>query len=207
DGFIWKVRHRENHETLGAVRGNASTQTASWWTHGRHSTAVAAFARQLLYFGVPVAVLTVGASSVWNAAPRSSIALMYEAQAASQQGELQEASAAAKSAYAEMAAELPLLRKLQALDGTPSRTAELAYLVYNHSHYRYIVLPALEGRQVTLAQRDKHRVNVARAVDLLESALAHGQVLGHPGREQLTRADAEAALDAWRRIAFPGDPS
>ncbi|HKQ84358.1 MAG TPA: hypothetical protein VJS42_19330 [Steroidobacteraceae bacterium] len=203
DGFIWKVRHHENHESLGFPRVDGSLRTVSWWSTARRRTPLSTVARQLLYFGVPLAVLTAGAWSVWNAPPSSYITQMYRAQIASERGDLTTAAQAARAAYAAMTAQLPVTRKLQQLDPSASRTAELAYLVYNHSHYRHVVLPMLDGREVA-PQLAAHRASVARAVALLEVAMASGQPLNHAGRDQLTRADAERARDAWRRILTAG---
>jgi hypothetical protein len=62
DGFIWKVRHRENRENLAMVGGNstnASSATKSWWDSARQSQVGATLFRQTLYFVPPILFLTV----------------------------------------------------------------------------------------------------------------------------------------------------
>src|SRR5258708_15684696 len=68
DGFIWKVRHQQNRENLSMTDGSSpvgdqqpSSAVISWWASISALTAQTVFFRQLLYFGIPMTLLTVGA--------------------------------------------------------------------------------------------------------------------------------------------------
>jgi len=199
DGFIWKVRHRQNQENLGSSDRPPAAEAISWWSTRQRDSAAHTVARQLLYIALPLLVLTFGAVAVWSDPPANYVAQMHRAQGLSQQGAAAAAAAEAQVAYESMQARLPVLTQLALLDPSPTREAELAYLIYNQSHYQHIVLPALAGQSTDATV---HRANIARAVGLLERALHDAglrqQPLAHPGREQLSRADAEYTLDAWR---------
>ncbi|MBM81200.1 MAG: hypothetical protein CMJ78_11485 [Planctomycetaceae bacterium] len=63
DGFIWKVRHKENQQNLAMTEGGEEPRsTQSWWDRNIQSTAMETLARQALYFGLPIGVL---ALSFW----------------------------------------------------------------------------------------------------------------------------------------------
>ena len=79
-----------------------------------------------------------------------------------------------------------------------AREAELAFLIYNHSLYENVVLPAVDGRGATLEQRSAHLDNVHAAVDWLASALQRGGALAHTGRSNLDRRSAQLILTSWR---------
>ena len=200
DGFIWKVRHQENHEGLGFTRTDSRAPTVSWWSKAQRIAAAPTLARQFVYFAVPLAVLTTGALAAWSSPATSSMAHMLRAHKAGEQGNMYVAAAAATEAHAAMTAELPVARKLYEIEHSSSRAAALAYLTYNESHYRFVVLPALAGKHPDPTQVSAHRTNVSQAIELLDEALARGQLLGHQGREQMTQDDAERALATWRRI-------
>lgn len=68
DGFIWKLRHKENSENLEdkASRGKQAVSGSWWermgqqslWARFKADTFAATCVRQLLYFGVPLGLLT-----------------------------------------------------------------------------------------------------------------------------------------------------
>ena len=200
DGFIWKLRHRQNREGLALTSERETPGPAS---AGNGSTAAATlsarqvFGRQLLYFGVPMLVLSVGAISQWGESSRGYIHDMYAAYQASQQGDSEQVLRNAQLAFTEMERDLPISRRLAAFDGTAAREADLAFLVYNHSYYANVVLPALTGQP---ERRDRHRLNVGEAIDLLGRAIQAGGPVGHPGRETLTRDDARRTLASWQQL-------
>jgi len=82
DGFIWKMRHEQNRENLNLDTGTSR----SWWTAASSSRASTMLLRQVSYFGVPMALLTFGAVSVWSAPATLSVEHMMRAQALSQEG-------------------------------------------------------------------------------------------------------------------------
>jgi len=62
DGFIWKVRHQQNREALALD----SDSTPSWWQSAKLNGAGTMLLRQSLYFGLPMAILTIGAVAAWS---------------------------------------------------------------------------------------------------------------------------------------------
>lgn len=197
DGFIWKVRQRANRENLAMEHaGNVPSEPAP-----PSASASVMLARQLLYFGVPMLVLTMGAVSVWRTPTPSSVEHMYRAQALSEQGDTAAAIAEAGLAQAAMERELAIARKLVQLDPSAPRQAELAFLVYNRSYYANVVLPASAGRGAGPAQLQAFHRDVDRAIDLMQRALRQGSSLAHAGRPQFSPEDAAQTLNAWRGIA------
>jgi len=206
DGFIWKVRHRQNRDALALdARDTEPKQKVepadamSWWSSAKQATAGKMIARQVLYFGVPMALLTAGAVTAWNAPQTNYLQQMYKAQSLSQQGLHGDAEAAARSAYAAMNSRLPFARKMTELEPTSAREAELAFLIYNQSMYEHMVMPQLSGQHPDAVAIAAHRESVRSAVHLMADALDRGMSLSHSGREKMSAADAHAVLESWRR--------
>lgn len=211
DGFMWRFRHQQNREALGLDRtdvpkseGPESTVPKStmrfWWQSAEHLGPGPMFLRQLVYFGVPMAVLTWGALNIWHTGNTSYVQRMYQAQTFSQQGQHEAAADEAREAYASMQAEFPFAEKMVGLKPNASNQAQLAFLVYNHSLYHNLIMPALAGFDPTYAQQVAHLEQVRRAVQLLQNALANGGDLGHPGRDQLSHEDARNIVSSWQRM-------
>lgn len=202
DGFIWKMRHQQNREALGMQDqpSGADLQMGSWWNAAGDMTATRMFSRQLLYFAVPMGILTIGALSVWSSGNASYIEHMYRAQTLSQQGNATAAADAARMAYARMQAQLPIARKVAELKPSSASEAELAFLIYNESLYENMIMPQLGGKQATAAQQSSHRANLVEASNLLMSAVYRGGPVAHPGREQLTADQASAIALSWQHM-------
>lgn len=199
DGFIWKLRHAQNREGLDL--GAAGEGDRSWWTAAKSFAPGSVLLRQVAYFGVPMAALTMGAVSVWNAPNVSSIDSMQRAQALSQQGNDSGAAQEAKRAFEEMARELLAATRRAEIDPSSAHQAELAFLIYNHSYYANVVLPSLAGHEVAADAMTAHRRHAGSAADRLERAIKRGGALAHQGRENITPDDAERLVATWRRIA------
>jgi len=197
DGFIWRMRHSQNCNAL--VTAETEKETSSWWNSGTVLSPGNVLIRQLIYFGLPMAALTWGALHVWQGSGQSYIQQMYRAQMFSQQGEHAAAAEEARKAYASMRKEIPLAEKLLELKASASNQAQLAFLLYNESLYRNQIMPALDGIRPSSGNMHDHMENVRRAVELMEAALQQPTSLAHPGRDQLTHADAEAIAKSWRR--------
>lgn len=230
DGFIWKLRQRQNREGLaltterellgaaadgdgsgnglgsiargtlsrsGGVLGGSGKFNSSAETTAAGLTARQAFGRQLLYFGVPMLVLTVGAITQWGETSRGYIRDMYAAYEASQRGDNEQILRNAQVAFTAMERDLPISQRLAAIDPTASREADLAFLIYNHSYYANVVLPALTGQT---ARPERHRLEVRQAIARLEHAIEMTGPIAHPGRETLTRDDARRTLASWQRL-------
>jgi hypothetical protein len=196
DGFIWKIRHRQNRENLRLDHAESS-----WWTGACPRSAPEVVLRHALYFGVPMAVLTFGAVSVWSHQNASYVEHMYRAQKLDVQGRAADAAQEARLAFSTMQQQLPYARRLAELQPTSSREAELAFLVYNHSRYAHLVIPALDGRDAGVNEAAVYRAGVEEAMRILQRAAARGGSLGHPGREAMTVDDTRRVLESWKRTA------
>jgi hypothetical protein len=214
DGFIWKIRHQQNQEALNAdttsggsesVLIATSSDTQSWWSSFKTASPLQVVAKQLLYFAVPMAVLTAAAMLVWGYAPGdygahdNYVEHMYQAQALNTRGLGDQAAQEARIAFAAMQAQLPLTQKLVELQPTAARQAEFAFLIYNESLYENIVMPALAGQASSTERLINHRSNVQLAIQQLNAALDRGGSLAHTGRENITVEDAIRILTSWRK--------
>jgi hypothetical protein len=189
DGFIWKLRHRQNRENLGAAADDgrgADAAATSWWSIARAHSPAGVLARQAAYFGVPLTILSVGAYML-----RGSV--LYH------QGQEQQALNQARTALTSMEWQLPLVRRLAEVQPTAAREAKLAFLLYNRSRYREILIPTLTGAEVDVESLARHRARVTEAALTLERALARGGSIGHSGREEMRREDATRTLASWKR--------
>lgn len=209
DGFIWRVRHQQNREALGLqdfssspVQPSVVQPSISWWSSAIRTSASGMLLRQVLYFGVPMGILTVGAVSVWSSDNVSYVERMYQAQTLSQQGQAEAAANAARLAYARMQTEMPFAKKLVELKPNAANQAQLAFLLYNESLYENSIMPALAGLNPTSSQQQAHRTQMLQASELLQDAALRGEELAHPGREQLTPDMAINIAESWRRQAL-----
>jgi hypothetical protein len=210
DGFIWKVRHQQNREALAmadvqtasASKLQASSE-GSWWTNAHSSSAGGMLLRQMLYFGIPMLVLTIGALAAWSTPnqyySQNYIGHMYSAQSLAGRGLNSQAEQEAHLAYDAMNRQLPFATKMAELQPTAAREAELAFLTYNQSLYENILLPQLAGKSLDTARATAHRNRVEQAVTLMGNALEQSESLSHSGREKLTHDEAYAVMNAWRR--------
>lgn len=188
-------------ESSSYWRKTASPQISSWWNNAVQITAGRMLLKQLVYFGLPMGILTVGAVSVWDAGNTSYMQYMYQAQALSQQGQASAAEEAARKAYASMKTELPFAKKMVDLKPNSANQAQLAFLVYNESLYENRIMPSLAGVNPTASQQQSHLSAIRNAVELLQNAVMRGEALGHPGRDDFTADEAEKIIKSWRRQA------
>jgi hypothetical protein len=200
DGFIWKLRHRQNRENLGAAldggRG-ADAAATSWWKLARAHSPAGVLARQGAYFGAPLATLSLGAYFVLQAPGANYVGYMLRGSVLYSEGQEQQALDQARTALTSMEWQLPLVRRLAEVQPTAAREAKLAFLLYNRSQYRELLIPTLTGAEFDVERFARHRANVAEAVRTLERALERDGSIGHSGREELRREDAHRTLASW----------
>jgi len=207
DGFIWKVRHKQNVENLaleeaGVAPGGPIPQSlVSWWASVREVPAYTIFFRQMLYFGLPMGALTLGAWMVWSRPTPNYRVHMENADHYKHQGRPDETLSEAQWALADMEAQLPLTRKVAEFEPTASHEAELAELIYLHSVAQEFSIPSLMGEHPTAARFARHLARVEEAIATLQKALEAGGPLGYPGRERMSAADALRSLSTWRKVA------
>lgn len=204
DGFIWKLRQGANQQHL-ALPG-ATADTASRDTLAREPLPV--LARQLLYFGLPLALLTGGALSVWSGAQTGYQAYLLQAQQRSQAGDSEAARQLARAAYAAMNRELPIAMRLADLAPSAAHDAELALLIYNQSRFEHVVMPHLDGANADAiaAIADAHRERIGQAAALMRRALARGEALATTDGRAMRTEDAQRVLDSWYAELDRTDP-
>lgn len=203
DGFIWKVRHQQNRAALDLEHGEKKPGL-SWGASAARDSVPRVLLRQLLYFALPLGVLSFGALQVWSADRTTSVQTMWEAQRLNEQGRGTDAADAARRAYRRMQQELPYARQIAALQPTAAREAQLAFLIYNEALYANRVLPSLDGRNVGEGERLVLAHRAGEAAELLASAIERGGPLGHPGRESLAPDEARRIVAAWDRASRQG---
>ncbi len=196
DGFIWKVRHQQNHQSLGGTESRES-----WWERAKPRTAVQVFLRQAAYFGIPMAVLTFGATSVWSHRHEGYTDHMYRAQMLQRSGDTRQAEQEARIAFGAMEKQIPYVRRIAELLPTSAHEAELAFLIFNDARYAHVVMPALDGRDVGRREARVYMAGVQEATQVLRSAVDRGGSLMHPGRESMTPDDAQRVIESWSRVA------
>jgi len=199
DGFIWKLRHRQNRENLGgAPHGGTDTPTTSWWNIARVHAPARVLARQAAYFGAPLTLLCIGAYFVLQGPGANYVGYMLRGSVLYRQGQEQQALEQARTALASMEWQLPLVRRLAEIQPTAAREAKLAFLLYNRAQYREVLIPTLTGAEVNAQSLARFRAGAAEAVATLERALARGGSIGHSGREEMRREDATRTLASWQ---------
>jgi hypothetical protein len=202
DGFIWKLRHRQNGENLLSEAESARRGTrASSWSEMRVRSAPQVLLRHALYFGVPMGILTWGAVSAWNAQSSGYIEHMFRAQTLHSEGLESAAHGEARVAFGAMQREMPYARRLAELRPTAAREAELAFLIYNRARYEHDVLPAIDGKDVDADEMVAYLTAVQEAIRVLQHAIDLGGSLAHQGREAMTANDAARVLQSWRHVA------
>jgi hypothetical protein len=208
DGFIWKVRHQQNRENLelaapvatpSSSASPTSAAVVSWWTSVRERSAGTIFFRQLLYFGVPMTLLTIGAAWVWNR-PADYHDHLLLTDRYYREGLQQQSVEEARLALAAMSERLPLAKKMAELQPTAEHQSELAYLLYRHSQYTEFVLPSLKGETIDREHAARHGVQVEAAMSLLQRALEQHAPLGQLGAEPISSEFARNTLAEWREV-------
>jgi hypothetical protein len=184
----------------GADDGRGTDAAAtSWWNLARPHSPAGVLARQAAYFGVPLATLSLGAYFVLQGPGASYVGYMLRGSVLYSEGREQQALDQARTALESMEWQLPLVRRLAEIQPTAAREARLAFLLYNRSQYREVLIPTLTGAEVGMESLARHRAQVAEAVLALERALSRGGSIGHSGREEMRREDAYRALAGWKR--------
>ena len=200
DGFIWKIRHSQNQEVLvtGQAAADRPAMPSQSWS-STQSSARGVLVRQLVYFALPMAILTVASLPTWSQGGDSYIAHMYRAQELNQQGFGNEAEQEARMAFQLMQRQLPLASKLVDLEPSAARRAELAFLIYNESLYENVVVPSLDGQAPNAERVAKHHDATRGAITVMNQAIASGASLAHAGRENFNSSDAQRIVASWEK--------
>ena len=186
DGFIWKIRHKENQQNLGILPIESTTSTHSWWEGMSSSTARGTFVRQLLYFVPPVLLLS---ATFWilkddpiRSAPIGHVA----------------AASTPTAAGAAILAMEDQLEVESAMIGIRPRSKHYTYqadLLYMTGLTRVRVAERLGSTSDLL--REERRRSLAKAIESLDRALELGPPFGHAEDPEMSRKNIEERLLKW----------
>jgi hypothetical protein len=200
DGFIWKIRHKENQQYLELPTNRAAAEqpVLSWWDTFRGRSALSTVGRHLLYFGLPLVLLSVGIG-LTQADPRRNPDAR-QIRVLEQQGRTQEAVRHAEAVRAALNAQLQVERQMIALRPTAAHCAFAAELVYRRSQVQQVYIDPYQPRDAGAHSRAR-REDIVEAIRLMEQALSLGGPLANRGFPDLDVATALERLFQWRREA------
>ena len=186
DGFIWKIRHKENQQNLGILPIESAATTESWWEGMSRSTARGTFFRQVLYFAPPVLLLS---ATFWilKDDPIRSTPIGHVAAASS--------PTATRAAILAMEEQLEVESAMIEIRPRSKHYAYRADLLYMTGLTRVRVAERLGAASELL--RDERRRSLAKAIASLERALELGPPYGHAEDPTKSRKNIEESLLEW----------
>ena len=187
DGFIWKLRHRENQQSLGILPTESKVATQSWWDGVSRSTARGVFFRQCLYFVPPIVLLS---ATYWvlkdDSVRNAPIAHTLAAASSDEVG----------AAILAMEDQLEVERAMIQVRPRSKHYTYQADLLYLSSLARMTVTRQLGTTSDPLDEN--RRRSLAEAIASLERALEIGPPYGHPEDPTMSLEDVELRLAEWR---------
>ena len=210
DGFIWKVRHKENQEALAMRSGQTKTgddqgdqkksPVSSWWERGKQNTPGATFLRQLAYFGIPFALL-IYTYAAMGEARRMPLKQIQSAHRLSISGQSEEARELAQQSLAEIDNQKKVVATVAELDHhrKAGHLTYLADLTYASAIARFELMAGKDAKP-SVEQVAEHRQQVAEAIRLLQQALEvpGAEDFGHREASS-TRQDVEERIQLWSK--------
>jgi hypothetical protein len=200
DGFIWKVRNKENQRHLAMQQSPdaADHHTASWWDTHNQSSVLATILRQGLYFGLPILVVTVSYWMVTQNPLGDPYHQVQRARKLADDGFIDQSVQEAKLAIVGINKQLEIERRMIEIRPRALHFTFLADLVYLKSltmnRLIYLADPATDAEA-----RSRHRRALETAIDSLEKALAISGPFGHRKNTELEREDVESLLASRRQ--------
>jgi hypothetical protein len=207
DGFIWKVRHKENRQNLAMqveAGRNAPQPVPSWWDAQGAVGPGKMLLRQSLYFGLPIALIMFTGWKTWTDSVKNPMAIeahVKKAEELSKKGLEYQAQKEMESAIAACNNLLEIEGRMVGIRPTPSDYCLMSDLIYRKSRYYAISVGPAQGvphRELL----EGHRRELNSAIDTLRKALALPDEMGQFGHilaPNLTRADAEALAEAMQK--------
>jgi hypothetical protein len=210
DGFIWKIRHKENQQYLDlrAPRAAADQAAPSWWDTFRGRPALATLARHALYFGLPLALAAVAIGLVQREPLRNPHGRLPRIAALKKRGQVEQSVREAQVVMAAMEAQLAVERHMLALRPTPAHYAYSADLIYLKGLVKATFVEGHQPGDPGVIDEDRRR-EIIRAIQAMEQALSLPGRLANRGDQQMTVESAYARLVHWRRelgLGPPGSP-
>ena len=187
DGFIWKIRHKENQEFLGVLPTESNAPAHSWWDGMPRSTVRGVFFRQCLYFVLPILLLSATYWILKEDSIRSKP--IGHAVAAS-------SPTAAKAAILAMEDQLEVEAVMIRIRPRSKHLTYQADLLYMIGVARMWV--AEQRGTTSELLREERRRSLAEAIASMERALELGPPYGHLEDPEMSREDAEERLFEWR---------
>lgn len=200
DGFIWKVRNKENQRHLAMQQSPdaADHHTASWWDTHNQSSILATILRQGLYFGLPILVVTVSYWMVTQNPLGDPYRQVQQSIELSDDGFIDQSVQEAKLAIVGINKQLEIERRMIEIRPRALHFTFVADLVYLKSlttnRLIYRADPATDAEA-----RSRHRLALATAIDSLEKALATSGPFGHRKNPELRREEVESLLARRRQ--------
>ncbi|MFP6647831.1 MAG: hypothetical protein VB817_00120, partial [Pirellulaceae bacterium] len=205
DGFIWKVRHKENRQNL-AMAGTAARQEnlepenpsetahASWWDRTPDAApAGKVLLKQLLYFGTPIIFIVVMTASVSRSSPSWPVHLA-KLVISSDQTEQAESEKAIKALDRQIRVE----EHMQKLSPKANHLTYLADLRFFRS--QLVRTRANRNGQWDQEAIREYGSQLRLAIEAMERAIRdHAEPYRHREDMLLNRESAQQRIDNWQR--------
>jgi len=187
DGFIWKVRHKENQRNLGLqenAESEPTTEVKSWWDRSNTASVAKVFGKQILYF-VPPLLLVIFTWFVVQSDEKTPIASSIDAHIAISSESTEEnmkSVAQAEDAIAQLTRQLEIERTMLEIQPMSAHHAYFAELVLMRARISQRLL-TLDPNAIVYNPREDMRSAVAS----LEKLVAYAGPYEHPERAIWTR--------------------
>jgi hypothetical protein len=205
DGFIWKVRHKENRQNLAMAGTAARTETeekenssdpprASWWDQSPTAApAGKVLLTQLLYFGTPIIFIVLMTSSISRSSPSWPLRLAKIVMASDQVEQEQ-----GKKTIQALDRQIRLEEHMQKLSPKAKHLTYLADLTYHRSHVAAKIADQ-QGKLDTASVRE-HRRLLQLAISNMQLAISdHAEPFNHREDMYLSRERAESRIQQWQQ--------
>jgi hypothetical protein len=206
DGFIWKVRHKENRQNL-AMAGTAAKQEslelenpsetahASWWDQTPDAApAGKVLLKQLLYLGTPIIFIVLMTSSVSRSSPSWPLRFATRVITSDQAEQVER-----EKAIEALDRQIRMEEHMQKLSPKANHLTYLGDLRYHRC--TLVRMRASNKGEWDQAAIREHASQLQLAIDAMQQAINNHQAGPFPHREDmnLDRESAIQRIDAWHR--------
>jgi len=206
DGFIWKVRHKENQENLAMVQAGDSVRpnTFSWWQGRGRAGFGPTLGRQSLYFMPPMLFVIISYVLVRDGSELPPLAKARRALQLQSEGQTDASRAAATDALAAIERQVLLEQRMLAIQSRAKHYAYIGELKYYRSRLEHEVLRGRQRyRDVAAAQVQQ----VREAIAALDHALALPPPYQHREQPTLTWDALQQAANRWSLEVMSAAPT
>lgn len=193
DGFIWKVRHKENRENLSMTAtpsSNAPGVIKSWWDSRSQLTLLTTLGRQAIYFLPPILFLIVTYGLVHKKDMRPPIEQLGLAHQLWQEGQRDASQQALVLAIQSIDQQLEFERLMLEIRPQPKHYLYIANLLYSRSQNVNLVInpPAVS----------EHRQEVQKAIAALEKVLTFPEPYRHRESDEVPTEVIQQTINLWK---------